>query len=171
MSAIDHTLEEIIPEDLLLKPPKTESSVVRTEVPDDVPLAGNPVGQELTWTFSHASLTLEGGLAHGDTLALDVVGQSHPTPVGTTKGASAPEGTTEDNPVPKGGAEDDPAPKGAKLGSSSAASMDVHVGSPPVQSEEPMVTCSPATLVGPVTLEVMTRMLGIGRLPSELRSP
>jgi hypothetical protein len=34
-----------------------------------------------------------------------------------------------------------------------------------------MVTCSPATLVGPVTLEVMTRMLGIGRLPSELRSP
>jgi hypothetical protein len=28
MSAIDHALEEIIPEDLLLEPPETESSVV-----------------------------------------------------------------------------------------------------------------------------------------------
>jgi hypothetical protein len=44
MSAIDHALEEIIPEDLLLEPPETKSSVVRIEVPDDVPLAGNPIG-------------------------------------------------------------------------------------------------------------------------------
>jgi hypothetical protein len=43
MSAIDHALEEIIPEDLLLEPPETESSVVHTKVPDDVPLAGNLV--------------------------------------------------------------------------------------------------------------------------------
>jgi hypothetical protein len=48
MSAIDHVLEEIIPKNFLLEPPETESSVVRTEVPDDVPLAGNPVGQEIT---------------------------------------------------------------------------------------------------------------------------
>jgi hypothetical protein len=48
MSAIDHVLEEIIPENFLLEPPETESSIVRTEVPDDVPLAGNPVGQEIT---------------------------------------------------------------------------------------------------------------------------
>jgi hypothetical protein len=77
----------------------------------------------------------------------------HPGPVGMTEGASAPEGAAKDNPAPEGGAEDDPAPKGAKLGSSSVASMDVHVGSPPVQSEEPVVTSSPTSLVGPVTLE------------------
>jgi hypothetical protein len=136
-----------------LEPPKTESFVVRTEVPDDVPLAGNPVGQELTRTVSHASSTLEGGLARGDTLALDVAGQGHPAPMGTTEGASASEGAAEDNPDPEVGAEDDPAPKGAKLGSSSAASMDVHIGSPPVQSEEPVVMSPPTAVVGLVTLE------------------
>jgi hypothetical protein len=73
--------------------------------------------------------------------------------VGTTEGASASEGAAEDNPAPEGGAQDDPAPKGAKLGSSSAASMDVHVGSPPVQSEEPMMMSPSTALVGPVTLE------------------
>jgi hypothetical protein len=84
-----------------LDPLETESSVIRTEVSDDVPLVGNPVGQEITWTASHASSTLEGGLAHRDTLALDVAGQSHLAPVGTTEGASAPEGATEDNPAPR----------------------------------------------------------------------
>jgi hypothetical protein len=91
----------------LLEPPETKSYVVRTEVPDDVPLAGNPVGQEITQTVSHVSSTLEGGLDHGDTLALDIVGQGHPAPVGTTEGASASEGAAKDNPAPKGGAEDD----------------------------------------------------------------
>ena len=153
MSAIDHALEEIIPEDLLLEPPETESSVVHTNVPDYVPLAGNLVMQELTWTISHASSTMEGGLARGDTLALDVAGQGHLALVGTTEGASASEGATEDNLVPEGGAKDDLAPKGAELGSSSAASMDVHVRSPPIQSEEPVVTNLAAALVGPVTLE------------------
>jgi hypothetical protein len=74
MSAIDHALEEIIPKDLLLEPPKTESDVTYTEVPDDIPLAINSVEQEITRTDSHASSTLEGGLAHENTLALDVVG-------------------------------------------------------------------------------------------------
>jgi hypothetical protein len=119
MSATDHALEEIILEDLLLEPPETESSVARTEVPGDVPLADNLVGQEITWTVSHASSTLEGGLAHRDTLALDVAGQGYPAHVGMIEGASASEGATEDNPAPKDGAEDDLAPKGAELGSSS----------------------------------------------------
>jgi hypothetical protein len=106
---------------------------------------------------------LEGGLAHEDILALDVADQGHPAPLGMTEGASASKGAAKDNPaleggaegglVPKGGAEDDPAPKGAKLGSSSAASMDVHVRSPPIQSEEPVVTNLPTALVGPVTFE------------------
>jgi hypothetical protein len=110
------------------------------------------VVQELTWTISHASSTMEGGLARGDTLALDVAGQGHLALVGTTEGASASEGATEDNLVPEGGAKDDLAPKGAELGSSSAASMDVHVGSPLVQSKEPVVMSSPTDLVGPVTV-------------------
>jgi hypothetical protein len=161
MSAIDHALEEIIPEDLLLEPPETESSVVRIEVPDDVPLAGNPVGQEITQTVSHASSTLEGDLDCGDTLALDVASQGHPAPVDTTESASASKGAAKDNPAPEGGAEDDPAPKGAELGSSSATSMDFHIRSPPVQSEEPVVMSLPTALVGPVTLEASDLDVGI----------
>jgi hypothetical protein len=53
-----------------LEPRETKSSVISTEVPDDIPLAGNPIGQEITQIVSHASSTLEGGLAHGDTLLL-----------------------------------------------------------------------------------------------------
>jgi hypothetical protein len=45
-----------------------------------------------------------------------------------TEGASASEGVAKDNPALEGGPEDDLAPKGAELGSSLAASMDVHVG-------------------------------------------
>jgi hypothetical protein len=74
--------------------------------------------------------------------------------MGTVKGVSASEGVAKDNPAPEGGAEDDPSPKGAELVSSLAASMDVHVGSPPVQYEEPVVTSPSTALVGPVTLEV-----------------
>jgi hypothetical protein len=74
MSAIDHALEEIIPENLLLEPREVESSIIRSEVPGDVPLSGDPIGQEVTRTVSHASSTLEGGLAHEDMLALNVTG-------------------------------------------------------------------------------------------------
>jgi hypothetical protein len=74
MFAFDHALEEIIPKNLLSEPTEVESSIVCSEVPDDIPLSCNPVGQEVTRTVSHASSTLEGGLAHEDTLALDAVG-------------------------------------------------------------------------------------------------
>ena len=117
--------------------PETESGVIRIEVPDHVPLVGNPVGQEITQTVSHVSSTLEGGLARGNTLALDVAGQGYSALVGTIEGASASEGVAKDK----------PAPKGAELGSSSGASMDVHAGSPPVQYEEPMVTILPLLLL------------------------
>jgi hypothetical protein len=118
-----------------------------------MPLASNPVGQEITWTVSHTSSTLEGDLDHGDTPALDVAGQGHPAPVDMIEGASASEGAIKDNPAPEGGPKDDTAPKGVELGSSTTASMDVHVRTPPVQSEEPVVTNMPTALVGPVTLE------------------
>jgi hypothetical protein len=37
MSAIDHALEEIIPEDLLSELPETEGAIIRIEVLDDTP--------------------------------------------------------------------------------------------------------------------------------------
>jgi hypothetical protein len=154
MSAIDHALEEIVPEDLLSKLPENEGAVIRTEVPDDTPSASNPVEQEITRTISHASSTFEGGLIHENTSVPNVACQSFSAPVGTIEGASAPKGVTEDNPAPEGAAEDNPTPKGAKLGSSLVASMDVHAGLPPVQSEEPVLTSPPTALVGPVILEV-----------------
>jgi hypothetical protein len=146
MSAIDHSVEEIIPEDLLLEPPETESVVIRTEVPDDIPLASNPVGQEITRTVSHASSTLEGGLARKNTLALDVARQGYSALMGTIEGSSASKGDAKDNPALKGAAKDNLAPKGAELGSSLGASMDVHARSPPVQSEEPVVIILPLLL-------------------------
>jgi hypothetical protein len=74
MFAIDHALEEIIPEDLLLELLETEGAITRIEVPYDIPLANNLVGQEITQTVSHASSTFEVGLVHGDTSAPDVAG-------------------------------------------------------------------------------------------------
>jgi hypothetical protein len=78
ISDFDHVFEEIIPENLLSEPPpEVDSSIIRSEVPDDVPLPCDPVGQEATWTVSRASSTLEGGLAREDMLALNAVNQSH----------------------------------------------------------------------------------------------
>jgi hypothetical protein len=74
--------------------------------------------------------------------------------MGTVEGASALEGATEGNPAPEGATEDGPTPEGAELGYSLAASMDVHVGSSLIPSEEPVVTSPPTALIGPVTLEV-----------------
>jgi hypothetical protein len=87
-------------------------------------------------------------------LVPDVTCKGYPVPVGTIEDTSAPDGAVEGDPAPEGASEGEPAPEGPKLGSSSTASMDVHVGSPPVQSEEPVFTNLPTALVGPVTLEV-----------------
>jgi hypothetical protein len=163
MSAIDHALE-IIPKDLLLELPETESAAIRAEVPDDIPSASNPLGQEVTRTVSHASSTFEGGQIRGDTSVPDVTCKGYLASVGTIEGASTFEGAAEDNPALEGAAEDDPtlegaaeddpSLEGAELDSSSVASMDVHVGSPPVQSEELVMMSLPTALVGPITLEV-----------------
>jgi hypothetical protein len=129
-SAFDHALEEIVPKNLLSEPTKVESSIVRSKVPNDVPLTCAPVGQEVTQTVSCASSTLEGSLAHEDTSALYAPDQSHPAPVGTSDGVSSLEVVVKEVLAPERGAEGDLAPEGVGPGSSSAASMDVHVGSP-----------------------------------------
>jgi hypothetical protein len=68
-------------------------------------------------------------------------------------GGSVTEGASKHDPAHEGGAKDDLTPNDAGPGSSLAASMDVHVGSPLVQSEELVVTNLSAALVGLVTLE------------------
>jgi hypothetical protein len=82
--------------------------------------------------------------------------EDNPALEGATKGGSTLEGIAEDDLAPEETAEGDPAPKGPEPGSSSAASMDVHVGSPLVQSEEAVVTSLdlPTAQAGPTTLEV-----------------
>jgi hypothetical protein len=154
MPAIDHALEEIILEDLLLELPETRSAGIRAEVPDDIPSASNLVGQEITRIVSHASSTFQGSLVHGDTLVPDVTCKGYLAPVGTIEDTLAPECAAEGDLAPEGASEGEPAPEGPEHGSSSAASMDVHVRSPPVQSEELVLTSLPTALVGSVTLEV-----------------
>jgi hypothetical protein len=153
ISDFDHALEEIIPENLLSEPPEVDNPIIRSEVPDDVLLPCDPAGQEVTRTVSRASSTLEGALAHEDILALNTTDQSHPAPLGMAEGASALEVTAKEGPAPEGGARSDPTPEGVGAGSSLAASMDVHIGSPWVQSKELVVTHLSAALVGLVTLE------------------
>jgi hypothetical protein len=48
MSAIDHALEEIIPEGLLLELPEAGGAGIHVEVPDDVHSASLLVGPEIT---------------------------------------------------------------------------------------------------------------------------
>jgi hypothetical protein len=146
MFAIDHALEEIIPEDLLLELSKAGGVDIHIEVRDGAPSASFLAGQEITLPVCHASSTFKGDLIRENTPVLE----------GTTEGCPVPEGVTEDNPAPEGATKDDLAPKGPEASSSSAASMDVHVGSPLVQSEEAVVTSLdfPVVLASPATLEV-----------------
>jgi hypothetical protein len=125
-------------------------------------------GQEVTGAVSHASLTLEGSLQCQDT------GLSHPTPMEAIEEPSALEAATAEDPAPEGGASSyrapegvagsdpalvssasyDPAPEGVQVDSLSHASMDVHVGSSPPQSDGATVVPASTVLNGQVALEV-----------------
>jgi hypothetical protein len=137
ISDFDQALEEITPKDHLSEPPEAGNPIICSEVLDDGLLTHDPAGQEITRVVSCASLTLEGGLAHED------ADLSHPAPMDMAEGSLALEvATTKDL-----------APEGVGAGSPSAASMDVHVGSPPVQSKEDTVTHLSMALAGLVNLE------------------
>jgi hypothetical protein len=105
---------------------------MRVEVPDDVPSASLLGGQEITRAVSHASSTFGGGLIREDISVPDVTCEGYPALEGTIEDNPAPEGVTEGGPTPKDASKGDLAPEGPELGSSSAASMDVHVGLPSV---------------------------------------
>ena len=71
-----------------------------------------------------ASSTLEGGLP------CENADLSHPVPMDVAEESPALEMAAAGGPPPEGGASNDPAPEGVGAGSFSAASLDVHVGSP-----------------------------------------
>jgi hypothetical protein len=111
---------------------------------------------------SRASSTLEGSLpcksvdpshptpmevAKGPS-ALEVAAAQDPAPEGGPGGDPAPEGVVGSYPAPEGGASSNPAPKGVGACSLSTSSMDVHIGSPPVWSEEATVTHVSTALAG-----------------------
>jgi hypothetical protein len=106
---------------------------------------------------SRASSTLEGSLS---CKSADL---RHPAPMDVAEGPSALEVATTEDPAPEGGASSDPtpdydagsdlAPEGVGACSLSTASMDIHVGSPLVQSKEAVVTHVSMALAGQVALE------------------
>jgi hypothetical protein len=131
LANFDQTLEDMVPEDLLLEPADGEMMDICADVPD--------VGLELSRAGSRASSTLERGLK-GQEAGLDC---SAPLEVAVTEssalkdGASvypAPEGVAGDDPARMGSASYDPTPEGVRVGSPSHTSMDVHVGSSPPHS-------------------------------------
>jgi hypothetical protein len=163
----DQALEEVVPEDMLSEPTADDIPAVYLVVPDGGLSLLDSTGQEVTRAVSHASLTLEGSLQCQE------AGLSHPTPMEATEGPSALEVATVEDPAPEGGAGSypapegvagsdptlvgsasyKPAPEGVQVGSLSHASMDVHVGSTPPQSDGATVVHASTVSNGQVALE------------------
>ena len=148
--------------------PEADIPTICSEVPDGGLSQHDSIGQEVTRVVSRASSTLE------DSLPCKNVDPSHPTPMEVAEGPSALEVAAAEDPAPEGGASSDPAPEGGVGGnlgpeggtggnpapesveacSLSTASMDVHIGSPSVRSEEAAVTHVSTAFAGQVALEV-----------------
>jgi hypothetical protein len=157
LANFDQTLEDMVPEDLLLEPADDGVMEVCADVLD--------AGLGSSRAASRASSTLEHGLEGQDTdldrlapmeviegpSALEVATAENlvlkdgvdacPAPenvagddsarVGNASHCPAPEGTTGDDPAQVGSANYSPTPEGVRAGSPSCTSMDVHTGSPP----------------------------------------
>jgi hypothetical protein len=140
LANFDQTLEDMVPEDLLLEPADGGMMEVCADVPD--------AGLELSRAASRASSTLERSLK-GQEASLDCsasmeVGEG-PSALEVAviessalkDGASAypaPEGVAGDDSARMGSVSYDPAPEGVRVGSPSHTSMYVHVGSSPPHS-------------------------------------
>jgi hypothetical protein len=147
ISDFDQALEEVVPEDILSEPLEGEIPTICSEVPDGGIMLHDSSGQEVTQVVSHTSSTLEGGLP------CKSVDLGLPAPMDVAEGSSALEVAAAEGPAPEGGAGSDLAPEGVGAGSLSAASMDVHIGSPPVWSEEAVVMHVSTALAGQVALK------------------
>jgi hypothetical protein len=124
ISDFDQALEKIVPEDILLEPPKADIPTICSKVPDGGLLLPESAGQEVTRVVSRASSTLEGSLPCKN------ADPSHPTPMEVAEGPSALEVVAAEGPAPEGGAGGDPAPEGV-TGSSLAPRVVLVVIQPP----------------------------------------
>jgi hypothetical protein len=140
LANFDQTLEDMVPEDLLLEPADGGMMDICADVPN--------AGLELSHAASRASSTLDHGLK-GQEAGLDcsapmeVVEGPSALEVAITEdsalkdGASAypaPEGVAGDDPARMGSVSYDPAPEGVRVDTPSHTPMDVHVGSSPPHS-------------------------------------
>jgi hypothetical protein len=148
ISDFDQALQEVIPEDILSEPPEADIPTICSEVPDGGLLLHDSARQEVTQVVSCASSTLEGSLPCKNAIL------SHLTPMEVAEGPSSLRVAAAENPTPEGGAGSDLASEGVGACSLSAASMDVHIGSPSVQSEEAVVMRVSMALASQVALEV-----------------
>jgi hypothetical protein len=160
LANFDHTLEDMIPEDLLSEPADGGAM--------DVCVDALNAGLGSSRAASRASSTLERGLegqeagldcpapmeltegpsalevaaAENSTLndgagaypAPEGVAGDDPARMGSASYYPAPKGVAGDDPARMGSASYDPAPEGVRAGSPSCTSMDVHVGSSPPHS-------------------------------------
>jgi hypothetical protein len=168
ISDFDRALEEVIPEDILSKPPEADIPTVCSEVPNGGLSLLDSTEQEVTRVVSRASSTLEGSLPCKNTdlsrptpmevaegpSALEVAAAEDPAPEGGAGSDLAPEGVAGSNLAPEGGVGGNLAPECVGACSLSTASMDVHIGSPPVRFEEVTVTHVSTAFAGQVALEV-----------------
>jgi hypothetical protein len=157
LANFDQTLEDMVPEDLLLEPADDGVMEVCADVLD--------AGLGSSRAASRASSTLERGLEGRETdldrlapmeviegpsaleagtaenLVLKDGADTYPAPedvagddsacAGNASHCPATEGTAGGDPAQVGSANYGPAPKGVRAGSPSCTSMDVHAGSPP----------------------------------------
>jgi hypothetical protein len=140
LANFDQTLEDMVPEDLLLEPADGGMMDVCADVPD--------AGLDLSRAASRASSTLERNLKGQEAsldcsapmeegegpLALEVVVTESSTLKDGASAYPAPEGVAGDDPTRMGSASYDPTPEGVRVGSPSHTSMDVHIGSSPPHS-------------------------------------
>jgi hypothetical protein len=168
ISDFDQALEEVVPEDILSEPPEADIATICSEVLDGGLSLLDSTGQEVTRVVSRASSTLEDSLpckdadpSHSTPMevaegpsALEVAAAEDLAPEGGAGSHPAPEGVVGSNPASEGSAGSNPAPEGVQACSLSAATMDVHIGSPPIRSKEVMATRASIALTGQVALEV-----------------
>jgi hypothetical protein len=95
ISDFDQALEEVIPEDILSKPPEADIPTICSEVPDGGLSLHDSARQEVTRVVSRASSTLEGSLPCKD------ADPSHPTPMDVAEGPSPLEVAAAEDPSPR----------------------------------------------------------------------
>jgi hypothetical protein len=140
LANFDHTLEDMVLEDLLSEPADGGMMEICADVPD--------AGLELSRAASRASSAVERGLKSQEagldcSVPMEVVEGPSALEVAVTEGSVLKDGASV-NPTPEGVAGDDlarmgsasydPAPEGVRVSSPSHTSMDVHVGSSPPHS-------------------------------------